>query len=412
MCVLHTHLPSTKCTLRIELNWTFTLIWLVKYTVIKMSVKSRILQFQQNTSPTTTTTTGGNSSPSITTANNNFANLVSINGPTSNNNNAVIKHANIATTVVTNRNIESNINNSSHSIKSQSNKPSHFPTLPPITPPNRVTTTSTISNIKVFNNNNTSSSSSSNNNIPRLHTNNHNNINHHQHHQHHDYQHHKISDLRKIDPVLNGKVNTFYGIGVDVSVHSNGKTDQIISGNINNSVSESPTNPPVNRANKPILAQKKASMSINLSSSAGGSQPQQHHQNGQYDNGEKLKVGRSPTRTLSGGSQSSAIPKLNFAANSTTSNGTHTNGSTTLSNGVVMRKSPGSRNASPATTPTRNFNTSVGFSSSSPSYTLTSPTSSNSSSRLYGTMGWKEKYEESEKKRNHLVNLAQKGKYI
>jgi hypothetical protein len=69
----------------------------------------------------------------------------------------------------------------------------------------------------------------------------------------------------------------------------------------------------------------------------------------------------------------------------------------------MRNKSPGSNNrSSPATTPTTKgggvgSNLGIGFNSSS------------STNRLYGGIGWKEKYEESEKKKNHLVNLAQKG---
>lgn len=207
------------------------------------------------------------------------------------------------------------------------------------------------------------------------------------------------------------------------------------------------TPPAVNRANKPALAMKKASMTINLSpstlSSSSSSSPSPpglsngvtgtsnnhfhkpyNNMNGSHAtaNGGRSNTSstlssptrpkaRTPTRT-SPTSSTSSIPKLN--SNGSTGyglGGVGTNAAPVTvryrdpSPGRLGRRgSPGtlvSNRSSPATTPTGS-NGGVAFGS----------TFNGSSSRFYQSIGWKEKFEESEKKRNHLVTLAQRGEYI
>ncbi|ODM95280.1 Shootin-1 [Orchesella cincta] len=184
-----------------------------------------------------------------------------------------------------------------------------------------------------------------------------------------------------------------------------------------------PTPPAVNRANKPTLAMKKASMTINLTSTAASSTSNSpsppgssnginsilSSMNGSSSSSRALpsptrsKARTTPTRT----NPLSSIPKLN----SSNSNGMGFGISaapassvpTTVryrdpSPGGIGRRSPAtnSNRTTPATTPTSNG---VAFGSSV----------SSSTGRFYQSIGWKEKFEESEKKKNHLVSLAQKA---
>ncbi|CAL8143150.1 unnamed protein product [Orchesella dallaii] len=182
----------------------------------------------------------------------------------------------------------------------------------------------------------------------------------------------------------------------------------------------SPTPPAVNRANKPSLAMKKASMTINLTSTTASSTSNSPSPTGNSNgsiinsmNGSNSSTrtlpsptrtkSRTPTRT----NPSSSIPKLN----SSNSGGMGFGNSTTSGTGVLStvryrdpspggigRRSPATNNnrTTPVTTPTSNG---IAFGSS-----VTSSTG-----RFYQSIGWKEKFEESEKKKNHLVSLAQKA---
>jgi hypothetical protein len=195
--------------------------------------------------------------------------------------------------------------------------------------------------------------------------------------------------------------------------------------------SQHSNNPPVNRATKPNLMTKKASMTINLASNTSSAESTtiaavKHTTNSpaQQISGTNTninsatsatatttqlrpKFGRSPSTNRTLPSPSSAIPKPfgSMASNgnsSSSSIGTlGSNGS--LSSGTVAeRKSPGK--VTPLTSPSKSHLPEFGGSGTSFGFG-----SSTGTGRLYGGIGWKEKFEESEKKRNHLVNLAQKG---
>lgn len=214
----------------------------------------------------------------------------------------------------------------------------------------------------------------------------------------------------------------------------------------------SPTPPVVNRANKPgSLAMKKASMTINLTSSSSAASSSSSpsptgnisgNTNG-FGNGHRtmnggsngsssraaglLSPSRPKARTkTSPSSSTSSIPKLSGGSGSTgfgLGNGTTANFNTPTtvryrdpSPGGLGRSRGGGLNlttnnnhsnrGSPATTPTSSGSiNNVAFGS-------TWNGGGGGTGRFYQSIGWKEKFEESEKKRNHLVTLAQRGNKV
>jgi len=190
-------------------------------------------------------------------------------------------------------------------------------------------------------------------------------------------------------------------------------------------------NPPVNRATKPNLMTKKASMTINLSSNSttattaggggtssaevsgiGSSTIANSNSSSVSSNTSQLrpKFGRSPSTNRTLPSPSSAIPKPfgSMASNHLGSNGSLNNSSSTGTSGTAGRKSPGKTTplSSPSKSTLSDFASTGGIGGGGTPFGFGS---SSGNGRLYGGLGWKEKFEDSEKKRNHLVTLAHKG---
>ena len=165
--------------------------------------------------------------------------------------------------------------------------------------------------------------------------------------------------------------------------------------NTNTSTMNTITNHPNNlhKAQSHHQPSKKASMTINLSGNTATTNINGTH-----------STSTSPTKPLPAGNK----PKVRTPTNSSSGQGGIVSVVSSIPKLVTSQITPGTVGSSPSKLIVNGSSPSAGGTMSS-SRNIGNSSNINPTSKLYGSMDWKEKYEEAERKRLHLVTLAQKG---